>query len=83
MRRTARIRNLRRGSTASTVIAYKDSALAPEKRVQDLLARMTLEEKAAHRFLRAVSRCGRQTGDGIHVERAGRWRIRLLDEYED
>lgn len=27
--------------------AYKNSALAPEKRVKDLLARMTLEEKAA------------------------------------
>jgi len=47
MKTTARIRNLRRGSTASTAPAYKDPALAPEKRVRDLLARMTLEEKAA------------------------------------
>jgi beta-glucosidase len=47
MKTTARTRNRRRGSTASTVPAYKDPALAPEKRVQDLLARMTLEEKAA------------------------------------
>ena len=47
MKRTARTRNRRRGSTASTVPAYKDPALAPEKRVKDLLARMTLEEKAA------------------------------------
>jgi beta-glucosidase len=37
----------RGGKRASVVLAYKNPALAPAKRVQDLLSRMTLEEKAA------------------------------------
>jgi beta-glucosidase len=35
------------GVSASKLPAYKNSSLAPKKRVKDLLSRMTLEEKAA------------------------------------
>ena len=46
MNKTAPVR-LRRGASKSAgVPAYKNAALAPEKRVKDLLARMTLEQKA-------------------------------------
>ncbi len=47
MKRTTPVRTRRGGSTASRVPAYKNPALAPEKRVKDLLSHMTLEEKAA------------------------------------
>ena len=41
------VRNRRSGSVASSVPSYRNPALAPEKRVKDLLSRMTLEDKAA------------------------------------
>ena len=47
MKRRPTVRNGRGGRAASNLPAYKNPALAPEKRVKDLLARMTLEEKAA------------------------------------
>src|SRR5512147_3229841 len=47
MNKTSPNGNRRNGTTGSSVPAYKNQALAPEKRVVDLLARMTLEEKAA------------------------------------
>ena len=37
----------KRGATKSAVLPYRNPALAAEKRVKDLLSRMTLEEKAA------------------------------------
>ena len=37
----------KRGAHKSGVLPYLNSALSPEKRVKDLLSRMTLEEKAA------------------------------------
>src|SRR5512135_3387444 len=47
MKRRPTVRNGRGGPAASNLPAYKNPALAPEKRVKDLLSRMTLEEKAA------------------------------------
>jgi beta-glucosidase len=47
MKKTTPVRAGRGGSAASSLPAYKNPALAPEKRVKDLLSRMTLEEKAA------------------------------------
>jgi beta-xylosidase len=47
MKKTAPIRARRAGTKASGMPACKNPALAPEKRVKDLLARMTLEQKAA------------------------------------
>jgi beta-glucosidase len=47
MRRGPTVRHGHGGRAASKLPAYKNPTLAPEKRVKDLLARMTLEEKAA------------------------------------
>ncbi|HRZ47625.1 MAG TPA: glycoside hydrolase family 3 N-terminal domain-containing protein [Candidatus Paceibacterota bacterium] len=47
MKRRPTVRNGRGGRTASNLPAYKNPALALDKRVRNLLARMTLEEKAA------------------------------------
>ena len=47
------VRNRRastRGSRKPVVLPYRNPALSPEKRVKDLLSRMTLEEKAAQMF---------------------------------
>ena len=41
------VQTRRGGLDKSSLLAYKNPTLAPEKRVKDLLARMTLEEKAA------------------------------------
>ncbi len=47
MKNTAPARARSRGSAKPRVPLYKNPSLAPEKRVRDLLARMTLEQKAA------------------------------------
>ncbi len=47
MKKTAPIRTPRDAMSQSTVTAYKDAALPPDKRGKDILVRMTLEEKAA------------------------------------
>jgi beta-glucosidase len=47
MKRRPTVRNARGRRAASNLPAYKNPAVAPEKRIKDLLARMTLEEKAA------------------------------------
>lgn len=47
MKKSAPRRSRRSGSAASIIPAYKDSTLSPERRVRDLLSRMTLEQKAA------------------------------------
>ena len=47
MKKITPVRTRRGGSAVSSVPAYKNPALAPAKRVKDLLSRMTLEEKAA------------------------------------
>ena len=47
MKKVASVRARYGGLSASDVPAYKNPAIAPEKRVKDLLSRMTLEEKAA------------------------------------
>ena len=47
MKKTTPFRAGRGGTPASSVPAYKNPALAPEKRVKDLLSRMTIEQKAA------------------------------------
>jgi len=47
MKKPTSVHARRGGSAAARLPAYKNPALAPEKRVKDLLSRMTLEEKAA------------------------------------
>jgi beta-glucosidase len=47
MKRRRTFRHARRVRTATNLPAYKNPARAPEKRVKDLLPRLTLEEKAA------------------------------------
>ena len=47
MKNPTPIRTPRGAPTASKLPAYRNSALAPGRRVKDLLSRMTLEEKAA------------------------------------
>ncbi len=47
MKKTAPVRTRHAGPKASGMPAYKNPALAPERRVKDLLSRMTLEQKAA------------------------------------
>ena len=47
MKKPTSIHARRGGSAAARLPAYKNPALAPEKRVKDLLSRMTLEEKEA------------------------------------
>ncbi len=47
MKKSVHNRSPRASSGRTAVPAYKNPALAPEKRVKDLLARMTLEQKAA------------------------------------
>src|SRR5512137_2031555 len=47
MKKIVRARTEPCGSTGSSLPVFKNRTLAPEKRVKDLLSRMTLEEKAA------------------------------------
>jgi len=47
MKKPTPVRTRRGGSAVPTVPAYQNPALAPAKRLKDLLSRMTLEDKAA------------------------------------